>query len=374
MNKKIKVCHLSSVHFAIDTRIYFKQCKTLSKQYQVSLIAIHPTHEIIDDIQIIPFKRYHNRKFRVFCSWFIMLLKSIKVNAKVYHFHDPELIPCGLVLRLLGKKVIWDVHENIADDIFDKHWIRYRKIAYYVFSFFEYLACKSFYLILAEKSYLTRYQKKSKNISLVLNYCQTDFFEPHIKKDYRASGNLFYIGILLENRGILQILEAIKKLKEEGYDFHFHCVGELFSDLNKQIHALSYYEEIKEQLHFYGRKTLDKGYEMAKNMDIGMCLIWPMKNSTESYPTKLFEYMAVGLPIITSNFPLYESVVLENKVGICVNPLDLESIKKAILDIHNDVEKSKHMGDLGKKTVKELYSWDSESAELTRVYDRLLGN
>ena len=303
-----------------------------------------------------------------------MLMKAIKVNAKIYHFHDPELIPCGLILRILGKKVIWDVHENIADDIFDKHWIRYRKIAYYLFSFFEYLACKSFYLILAEKSYLDRYSKKSKNISLVLNYCQTEFFEMHVKSSYTNGYNLFYIGIVLENRGILQIIQAIKELKDNGYLFHFHCVGELFSDLNKQIHSLPYYEEIKEQLHFYGRKTLDKGYEMAKDMDIGMCLIWPMKNSIESYPTKLFEYMAVGLPIITSNFPLYESVVLRNKVGFCVNPLDIESIKKSILEIHNDVEKSKHMGEMGKKSVKELYSWDSESAELIRVYDRLLSN
>jgi len=373
LNKKVKVCHLSSVHFAIDTRIFFKQCKTLSNFYQVCLIAIHPIKENIEGIEIIPFKRYHNRKFRVFCSWFIMLIKALKVKAKIYHFHDPELIPCGLILKALGKKVIWDVHENIADDIYDKHWIKYRKTAYYVFSFFEFLACKSFYLILAEKSYLKRYEKKSRQISLVLNYCQIEFFEPHIKTEYKSNGNLFYIGILLENRGIIQILQAIKLLKDDGYNFHFHCVGELFSDLNNQIHALPFYDEIKGQLHFYGRKTLDKGYEIAKNMDIGMCLIWPMKNSMESYPTKLFEYMAVGLPIITSNFPLYESVVLENKVGYCVNPLEIESIKKSILDIHNDVEKSKHMGYLGKNKVKELYSWDSESAELIRVYSRLLG-
>ncbi len=368
----IKICHLSSVHFALDTRIFYRMCNTLSKHYKVTLIAVHPQKEIKHNIQIIPFRRYHNRVFRVVFGWLIMFSKALKINAKIYHLHDPELIPCGLLLKLLGKKIIWDVHENIAEDIFDKPWLKNQKLAFSIFHFFEKKACKYFYLLLAEKSYEKHYKDLTSNYSIILNYCDLTFFKKLEQKKYDQGKNLFYIGIILENRGILQIIEAIHILNKQGEKFHFHCVGELYNDLYFKILNLPYYFEIKDQLHFYGRKSLEDGYALAKNMNIGLCIIWPMSNSKESYPTKLFEYMAIGLPIITSDFPLYKSVVEENKTGFCVNPFSATEIANAILNIHRDAEKSKQMAEKCKTIVENKYNWNSEISTLLNVYSQLL--
>jgi glycosyltransferase involved in cell wall biosynthesis len=372
LTKKTKICHLSSVHYAIDTRIFYKMCKTLSKEYEVTLIANHPQRDIIDGISIIPSKVFKNRKYRVFFSWIWMFFKAIKVNAKLYHFHDPELIPCGILLKMLGKKVIYDIHENIAEDIFDKPWIKHPKIAYRVFNAFEKLAVKQFYIILAENSYQNRYIKMNANYQVVLNYCDVDFFKNHKSNQSKDIINLFYIGILLENRGILQIIQAIQLLKQKGLPIKFHIVGELYSDLRNKILNLENYEYIKEDLIFYNKKPLDQGYEIASKMNIGMCIIWPMKNSIESYPTKLFEYMAVGLPIITSNFPLYKKVVEENDCGICVNPISVIEISEAIESISKNVSKSEQMAKNGKKTVLEQYNWETQKPILTAVYKQLL--
>jgi glycosyltransferase involved in cell wall biosynthesis len=371
-NKK-KICHISSVHFAMDTRIFYRMCMSLKKEYEVDLIAVHPPQtEQINGVNIIPFKRLHNKPFRILFGWLLMFFKAIKRNASIYHIHDPELIPCGLLLRLLGKKVILDIHENIAEDLFDKPWIKNQQMVYKIFHFFEKLACKYFYILLAEKSYEKRYKKLAKNWSTVLNYCDVDFFEA-IEKNRKPQSKLklFYIGIVLENRGILQIIETVKKLKDEGYQAEFHCVGELYSDLRSKIHSLPYYEELEQQLFFHGRKNLEDGYALSEEMDIGMCIIWPMSNSVESYPTKLFEYMSIGLPIITSNFPLYREIVEGNGTGICVDPKDTEEMKKAILSIHMDVKKSELMGKNGKKAVKEKYNWKSEELVLIGVYKSL---
>ncbi|HEY1047882.1 MAG TPA: glycosyltransferase, partial [Bacteroidia bacterium] len=192
------------------------------------------------------------------------------------------------------------------------------------------------------------------------------------KKQFNHNLNLYYIGIILENRGILQIAEAVHLLKTEGYDPHFHCVGELYSDLDRKIRSLPYYKEISGNLHFYGRMNLEEGYKMAEKMDIGMCIIWRMKNSEESYPTKLFEYMRVGLPIVTSNFKLYEEVVEGNGAGICVNPMVAEEIKKAVLTIHTDVKKSELMSKNGKMAVLEKYDWASQKSLLMGVYRGLV--
>ena len=360
------------MHFALDTRIFYRMCKHLSHNYEVHLIAVHPTEETKDGIHIIPFKRYHNRKIRILFGWLRMFIKAIKVNARVYHMHDPELIPCGILLRLFGKKVILDIHENIAEDIFDKPWIKRQKLIFSVFSFFESIACRLFYIVLAETSYEKRYHSKAKHCYTILNFCDLDFFETFKKDRYDNGLQLYYIGIILENRGILQIAEAIYLLKQEGKIADFHCVGELYSDLNKKIQQLPYYHEIKDQLHFYGRLSLEQGYAMAHKMDIGLCIIWPMKNSIESYPTKLFEYMSIGLPIICSNFPLYQKTVEGNLSGICVNPLDPSELKKAILTIHTDVKKSELMAKSGKLAVKHHFNWTTQTLVLTRVYEDIL--
>jgi glycosyltransferase involved in cell wall biosynthesis len=348
-------------------------CRTLSIDYDVHLIAVHPQKETKDGVKITPFKRYHNRKFRIAFGWILMFFKALKVNARIYHLHDPELIPCGLLLRFMGKKIILDIHENIAEDIFDKPWIKHQKRAYMIFHQFEKLACRFFTILLAEQSYEKRYKTLGARYTVVQNFCDTKFFEPFRSEAAGAELNLFYIGIVLENRGILQIAEAIYLLKKEGQQAHFHCVGELYSDLEKKLKALSYYSEIQDNMHFYGRLPLEKGYEMVRKMNIGLCIIWPMHNSVDSYPTKLFEYMSCGLPIITSNFKLYRSVVEENGCGICVDPLNPLELKNAVLEIHRDVKKSELMGENGKKAVSEKYIWESQIPLLSGVYSRLSG-
>lgn len=348
-------------------------CRTLASSFDVHLIAVHPSHTTIDGVTIHPFKRYHNRKFRIAFGWLIMFFKAARLNAKVYHLHDPELIPCGLLLKwVLRKKVILDIHENIAEDIFDKPWIKNQKLVFSIFTFFEKLACKSFHIMLAENSYEKRYHLLSKDNSTILNYCEIDFFKPFEKKQYNNKLQLYYIGIVLENRGILQIAETLNKLLIEGYETDFHCVGELYSDLERKLRSLPYYPDIQSHLHFHGRMKLEEGYRLAEQMDIGLCIIWPMKNSMESYPTKLFEYMAVGLPVITSNFPLYQQTIEGNGCGLCVDPFDTEKLKTAILEIHNDVKKSELMVENGKKAVREKYDWKSQIPLLMGVYKRLL--
>jgi len=305
-----------------------------------------------------------------------MFFKAIKIKAQVYHLHDPELIPCGILLRCLGKKVILDIHENIAEDIFDKHWIRNRRLAYTLFSLFEWLACKLFYILLAEHSYEKRYKRLSKRYAVVLNYVDNDFFAPfrNTRKGSEKGINLFYIGIVLENRGILQICQAIHILKQEGIVCHFHVVGELYTELSGKIKALAYYSEIEGLLHFHGRMPLEQGYGMARDMDIGMCIIWSMNNSRESYPTKLFEYMSIGLPVITSNFPLYKKVIEENETGICVDPMNESEIAEAIKSIHMNVEKSERMSERGILEAKNKYDWRSQEQVLMGVYENIGGH
>ena len=120
-----KICHISSVHPALDIRIFFKECKSLAATgYDVTLIAVYNEEQTIDGVHIVPFRLYKNRLKRILFSPFRMLRLALRQHATVYHFHDPELIPIGIILKLFRKKVVYDVHEDVSRQVMYKHWIK----------------------------------------------------------------------------------------------------------------------------------------------------------------------------------------------------------------------------------------------------------
>lgn len=368
---KATVCQLSTLHYALDTRIFYKYAQTLIKHYDVIVIGIHPNKEIIEGVQIIPFKIYKNRTWRLFTSWIKMFRMALKTKADLFHIHDPELLPCALLLHIIGKKVIIDVHENIAADIFDKDWIKFKKTTYYIFNYIESIACKRIPVILAESSYEHRYKQISKSITTVHNYVSPAFFS-ELQGFNRNPLHLFYMGIVLENRCVFEIIATIKELHDRGYKVHFHCVGQRYSKLIQEIEKDEIYEKFKAYIHFYGRKNLLEGYKISQQCGIGLCLIKPMSNSIESKPTKIFEYMAIGLPIITSDFKLYKKLVSENGVGMNVNPLSVEEISNAIEKLINAPHQIKEMSEKGKSLVNTRYNWKTEAKKLEEKYAEIL--
>jgi len=368
---KSSICHLSSVHNALDTRIFYRYCLSLKTAYNVSLIAVHPKEEWREGIHIFPFHRFKNKLLRVCFTWLIMFFKALRLKADLYHLHDPELIPCGLLLKAFGKQVVMDLHENVAEDIFDKPWIPFKKPLYWCFHFFEKLAVKRLTLVLAENSYEARYQKMGADYTTILNYCDVSFFKPFSEPVNRNTNRIFYIGILLESRGLQQISEAVYLLKQRGVEVHFDVVGELYSSLEDKLLALPYWNEVASQIHFHGCLPLEKGYEISRNAAIGMCIIQPMKNSIESYPTKMFEYMAIGLPQIISNFRLYRSVVEKHQTGLCVDPGDAAAIAAAIDTLLKQPELREQMRKQALQAAPE-FDWFIEQEKLLKLYQRLL--
>lgn len=361
------IAHLTSVHHAMDTRIFYRYCTHLSEDFTVKLLGLHPKRENVNGVEIIPFKKFRNKFLRLTLTPFLMYAKALKTKAGVFHFHDPELIPCGLLLHWSGKKVIYDVHENIADDIYDKPWIKHKKLLYSFFNYFEKLAAKKFPFILAEYSYESRYKQLRANYTVVLNYPDGDFFKVFAMPERKAVPRLFYIGILLDSRGLLEIAEAIFILQQRNIFVHFDVVGALYSELERALVSLPFFAEVDPYIHFYGRKNLEQGYAVSHEAGIGMCIIQRMKNSEKSYPTKMFEYMHIGLPQIISDFELYQSVVEKHECGICVNPAAPEAIANAIEKLLTD----KKLYDSCIKNAllnKEKYDWKTEMRKVKELY------
>jgi glycosyltransferase involved in cell wall biosynthesis len=348
-------------------------CSSLAKieNYGVSLVvADGKSNEIKNNVNIIDIgAKTGGRISRMTTTVAKVFQKAKELDSDIYHLHDPELIPIGLKLKKLGYKVIFDAHENIALQIKDKEYLPtyVRKIVSSAYRFYEKRTLKKFdYLILAEKSYINYYSELSSNIEVVLNMPDIEGLNQFISKN-RNKNDLFYIGGISNNRGLDVTIEAIKLVQNKIPNIYLHYVGGYSVDEIENLDISS----IEDNIKFYGSMPLHEGMELSKDSKIGLSILKPIGNYTKSYSTKIFEYMAIQLPVITSNFQLYKNVIEKYNCGICVNPLNPQEIADAIKYIINNPKEAEQMGINGRNAVLAKYNWEIEEIKLYKVYEGL---
>ena len=368
----LKVCHLTSVHPRNDVRVFHKECKSLAAAgYETTLIVADGIgDQLLNGVSIKDVGKPSTRISRIFSSTLKVLKAGRKTKADIYHFHDPELIFVSLFLSFKGEKVVFDVHENIVEQIKDKAWLSkpLRCLAAFLFQLLNRLAVSFFAIIIAEHSYSKIYSgwKTKYPLTVVLNYPKLDSLKKF--RSFNRNGNeFFYIGGVTNQRGLDIILEACSILKKQEIDFKVHFIGEVSDDVDKER-----FHDLKDKVVFYGRMDLLDGYEISKQCIAGLAILKPIGNYMNSYPTKVFEYMSIGLPVITSEFELYKEVVLKNGAGVCVNPdsaIELAEIMTSFVNQEYDIS---NFGQQGVKSVEEKYSWQFEEKKLLNLYDKLL--
>ncbi|TKI69894.1 glycosyltransferase family 4 protein [Sulfurimonas crateris] len=370
---KTKITHLTSAHSRYDTRIFLKMCSSLAKNenYSVSLVvADGKGDESKNGVNIVDVgAKTGGRISRMTTTVKKVFQKAKELNSDIYHLHDPELISIGLKLKKLGFKVIFDAHENISKQILNKEYINkfLRTAVSKIYRAYENYALKKFdYLVLAENSYAKDYKKVANKYEIVLNMPDIKPLEKFYSKN-RTKNELFYIGGISNDRGLDVTIEALNILKNKFPDIFMHYIGPFGSTLLESLNV-----QENKNIKFYGSIPLFEGMELSRNAKVGLSILKPIANYKESYSTKIFEYMAIGLPVITSNFQLYKDVIENYNCGICVNPLEPKEIATAIEYIITHPKEAEQMGQNGKKAVIEKYNWSVEEKKLFEVYEELI--
>jgi len=371
----MKVCILTSVHPPFDTRIFHRQAKSLLKAgYDVTLIAQHDKDETVDGVIILALPKPKNRFWRMLGTWRAFKL-ALKQRAAIYHFHDPELIPIAVLLKLFANgKVIYDVHENVKRDILSKSWLP--RTARGPLSLMYQLTEKLGFpfideIIIAEDSYIENYRKQN-NILALRNYPMLSFIKESSEvKNSRPT--LVYVGGISEARGVWELVESMRLLKPKYENILLTLVGPVYpASLEEKIRKLLEQFSLQQNIHLVGKVKYEEIYTILSRCHIGMGILHPTPNYIESLPTKLFEYMALGLPVITSNFPLWKEIVEGNNCGLTVDPLNPTEIAGAVEYLIEHPDEARKMGENGRKAVVVKYNWEMESKKLINIYENLL--
>jgi hypothetical protein len=104
---------------------------------------------------------------------------------------------------------------------------------------------------------------------------------------------------------------------------------------------------------------------------LGIVTLHPTVSYMESYPIKMFEYMGAGLPVLASDFPLWESIVVDEHTGICVDPMDVHLMARSANELLSDAPLSAKMGANGRAYVRDRFNWEAEAKKLVAFYHEI---
>ncbi|GKV57401.1 glycosyltransferase WbpH [Sporosarcina sp. NCCP-2222] len=367
----MRVCHLTSVHSHTDTRIFIKECKALVEAgYEVHLVAPGAPSSVIDGVHVHGIvKETGGRVKRMTKTVKHVFKKGLSIDADVYHFHDPELIPTGLKLKKMKKKVIYDVHEDLPRDIMSKHWIRpiFRKLIANLFERYENKSSKKFDLVCTSTPFIKdRFKSIGCNAVVIHNYPLLNESKT-IKSAWLDKEDVVcYVGGITFVRGINEMVQSLP-LTNSKVEL---LLGGTFasmkeSEASKKLDGWGHVREL-------GYLNREEVYETYKRSKAGLVVLHPINSYIESLPIKMFEYMSSGIPVICSNFPLWANIIKDNKCGICINPLNPRELASAIDYIIEHPEEAYRMGLNGRAAVEKYFNWEAESKRLVSAYERLL--
>jgi len=173
-----------------------------------------------------------------------------------------------------------------------------------------------------------------------------------------SNGKPLWLGMLSPGRGAYELQQAIESIKDCQLDI---------------IGPVSDVEWDSKQIDEKGNFSLHRAYEMATQYSLGLVTYLPEPNNVNSSPNKMYEYMALGIPIIASNFSAWVELVEDEKCGFCVDPTNVDDLKEKIERLLKDPELAKTLGLNGRRVVEQRFNWDQEKLKLISLYNRILG-
>jgi glycosyltransferase involved in cell wall biosynthesis len=360
------------VHPTDDVRIFGKECRSLAMNgFDVTLIGPGDS-DIVEKVRIIgvPGARTNRRIRRMIESSIRLTLKVVGRRADIYHFHDPELIVMGIVLKAIGRRVVYDVHEDLPRGIMHKHWIRpqLRAVVASVMTAIEAIAGAAFDGIVAATPTIAARFPPRKTV-LIRNFPRVEEFAPVAGAAYcERPLQVAYVGLLDGTRGLFDMIEAAGRAKNGG-----PCplvLAGRFTTVDDE--ARSRASPSWPRVAYLG--WLDRAgiARVLSCVRAGIVVLHPVPSYVVSYPIKMFEYMAAGLPVIASDFPVFREILDGGACGLLVEPRDPAGLAGAIQWIFDHPAEARVIGERGRRRVETLYTWEAEESRLADFYRRLL--
>ena len=374
-----KVCILSSVHDALDNRVFYREAQSLRRAgYEVTLIAVHDRAEVKDGVRIEALPRVHRwQRPRL---WLTLYRQALQTEADLFHFHDPELLLVTPWLRWrTGRPTIYDVHEANADFIKVKDympaWLRYPMA--WVFRWLEPLLARlQSALVFADDQIAIPFRDIRCPKVTLFNFPARSFTQNAINATQgieRRQPIILYLGGLERNRGSKLMIEAFYQVLQAMPEARLLLVGHFMPpELEQELKADAALYGIEHALAITGPVPFEQIGGYLRQATVGWVTWQPVSKNQKNIPTKLFEYMAYGLPVVSSDLASTRPFVCQGENGYIVAASDPAEHAQAILQLLRHPQRAMTMGRHGQEMVRSRYNWDEMEKRLLALYQELL--
>ncbi len=365
-----RVVHVTTVHPRNDMRILHKECRTLaSAGYEVHLVVGDGQGEaFVKGIQTYDIgAKPESRIRRMWMQPRLAGKKVLGLKPDIVHLHDPELLPIGVKIAKSGIKVIYDAHEDVPRQTLSRHWIPpiFRVPIAKFFELYENRSVRRLSGVVAATPHIEhRFTSQGLLAINVNNYPLRKEFASVERRGERKK-HICYVGTISRMRGVLQVVQALPLMP----DVRLTLCGYICEpDLDSELRAEPGWSQV-DYLGTVDRATVQR---VTGESFAGLVTLFPTPNYLDSLPIKMFEYMAAGLPVIASDFPLWRQIIGDAQCGLLVDPKDSHAIAGAVRWLMEHPAEAEAMGQCGENAARKTFNWDHEAAKLLVLYKKLL--
>ncbi|KGJ81768.1 hypothetical protein GY21_01450 [Cryobacterium roopkundense] len=271
------------------------------------------------------------------------------------------------LLRLLGKKVIYDAHEDLPTQVLGKHYANQKVMPAFIrlALIVVWLSKFSNHVIAATETIAARYNPA--RVTVVHNYPKGSASDSRAAPAAERPFGAVYVGAIDVNRGALQMVDAAGS-QATASQWKLELAGPIADDsLRKRLELRAGWAHV----NFHGQVSPSDARLLVASVPIGLVVLQSTPAYLDSLPTKMFEYMSAGTAIIASDFPLWRDIIEKHNCGVLVDETSVESITAAIDRYASDPDLLKLHGNNARKAAKS-FTWAQEESVLLSVYERLI--
>lgn len=356
-----KVCHFTSVHNTDDVRIFRKECTSLAQAgYDVYLVGRGENREE-NGVHVIGVGQPSGGRLSRMTGFAKKVYEAaLALDADIYHFHDPELMPYGLKLKRKGKKVIFDSHEFYTEQITTKTYLGpFRYLVAKIYASYETYVVKQLDgIIVVTPRMRKNFQHIQPRVSIITNY---PILENRADTHKNQPNVVCFAGGVSSQWNHETILHAMEQLP----DVHYVLCGPGSDDYLAKLASMPTWDRVD----YLGRVPFARAQQVLHTSAIGLALAAKLYGDEGTLGnTKLFEIMMAGLPVVCTDFILWKEIIDKYHCGICVKPDDPDAVAGAIRYLLDNPEEAKRMGENGRKAVENEYNWDTIKPNLYSLY------